>query len=304
VYKKGENKMSEKQNIITEEKEKKDLSSVNKGKPGYCPQCGAYVGAFPRCPVCRAKMPHANKLRIVQIASILGVIIGLVMIGVYASQNPAPTVSIGDIGRTYSNANITIEGKITDVSFYQADDFSWRMLIIEVSDVTGWNTITVKAFTDTVDELISTRNLPVAGDFCRIRGSIYIKGSDMYLNLESSSYLDIFRIVEFPADGEPISAIEFYDVYEEHIGERVFVNGTVEYVNSELMFFYINTNRTNDLRVAYSNYVKLFNPGISLNLVNEMIVEVKGTVSEYAEGIPQINPSSETDINVTGWAGD
>ncbi|TXT64054.1 MAG: hypothetical protein BAJALOKI1v1_620005 [Promethearchaeota archaeon] len=287
--------------MVSLQKESQSEANKNKGKPGFCPNCGAYVGAFTRCSVCRAKMPHSTKLKIIQIASILGVIFGLVMIGIYAQQDPAPNVSIADIGRTYSNANISIEGKITDVGFYQADDFSWRMLILTVSDVVGWGSIEVKIFTETVDELIQTRNIPVVGDYCEIRGSIYIKGSDMYLNLESSSYLKLYRITEFPTNGEPINAIEFYDVYEEHIGERVYVNGTVEYVNSEYFFFYINTNHTNDLRVSISDYVRLFSPWISLNVIAGEIVEVKGTLGEYAEGIPEILPSSENDIKIVGW---
>ena len=44
-------------------------------RPGYCPNCGAYVGAFYSCYWCRAKMPHGTKLRAVQIFSVVAVIV-------------------------------------------------------------------------------------------------------------------------------------------------------------------------------------------------------------------------------------
>lgn len=293
--------------IFNPKKRKKSKKAKKKVKPGFCPYCGAYVGAFYTCKWCGEKMPHGTRLRIFQILSVIGAIIGLIFLGMYAQVDPAPKVNIGDIGPTYSNAAVTIKGEITDMDYYEAEDNSWKVLILTITDDTG--SIDVKAYTEVIEELIQTSNggeesetyrTPALGDDCEIRGSVYVKGDDLHLMLESRKFLTVSRKIEFPSNGSSIRAPDFFEVYQEHLNERVYVNGTVGEVNTEESFFMINTTKEENMKVTVPIYAKIFNPDMSLSVLSGSKVRVKGICGEYKVGGPQITVGSMTDIEGGG----
>ncbi|MFO8017375.1 MAG: hypothetical protein R6U96_01970 [Promethearchaeia archaeon] len=278
------------------EKKKHETSSEkNKNKPGYCPKCGAYVGAFYSCPYCGAKMRHGTRLRILQIGTVIILIIGILGISHYAQIEPAPNVNIGDIGPTYSYGIVTIEGDITNIDYNVADDESWSMLIFTVEDETG--SIKVKAYTETTEEIIEDKNTPALNDHCKVRGSIYIRGDDLYLNLESSSHFKSVRKVDFST-----TPLELSDKYNESasdvVGKRVKINGTVTWVDNDNAYFTLDGLVT----VYFPNYVREFSPDRSLSLVDGDIIEVEGIVQEYY-GAPEIIPASLYDVEIINDGG-
>lgn len=295
----------DKMGIFKPEQQKKSKATNARTRPGFCPKCGAYVGAFYSCKWCGAKMPHGTRLRIFQIVSVIGVILGLIVLGIYAQVDPAPRVNIGDIGPTYSNAAVTIEGEITGMDYYEADDNSWKVLILTLNDGTG--SIDVKAYTEVIDDLIQSEEgreateayrTPAIGDNCKIRGNVYVKGDDLHLMLESTSFITVSREVEFPTNGSSIRASSFINVYEDHLNERVYVNGTVGEVNTEDSYFMINTTapEIENIKVTVPIYAKIFNPDMSISVISGQMVRVKGICGEYKVGGPQITIGSMTDI--------
>ncbi|MGV9199214.1 MAG: hypothetical protein ACOC44_03435 [Promethearchaeia archaeon] len=281
--------MQKNQKSKTDKKPRKKTQK-NKDKPGYCPECGAYVGAFYSCQYCGAKTRHGTKLRILQIGTVIALIIGLVGITYYAQIDPAPKVDIGDIGPTYSYGIVTIEGDITDLDYTVADDESWSMLLFTVEDDTG--AIEVKAYTETTEELIEAKNTPALKDHCEVRGSIYIRGDDLYLNLESSAHFKPIRKEDFSA-----TAYELSEMYNESssdvLGKRAKINGTVSWVDSSNTYFTLNGMVT----VYFPEYIRQFSPDKSLTLIEGDFVEVKGIVKEYY-GEPEIIPSSLYDVEI------
>ncbi len=283
--------------IFTPEKDQDSKKAKAKVKPGFCPKCGAYVGAFYSCKWCGTTMPHGKRLRAFQLISVIGIIIGLIALGVYAQTDPAPTVQIGDIGPTYANATVTINGEITGIDYYEADDDSWKILILTVNDGTG--SIDVKAYSEVVDGLIlhGGDNTPAIGDNCSIRGGIYVKGDDLHLMLESYLFLKISREIEFPTDGSSYNATDFVGIYSSHLNERVNITGEVGEVNTDDSYFILNTTAgVENIKVSVPNYVKIFNPEMTLNVLTGQIVTVAGICGEYKVGGPQIVPSSLKDI--------
>jgi len=259
-----------------------------KTKPGFCPNCGAYVGAFYSCPWCRSKMPHGTRLRIIQYVSIFAVIFGLVGLGIYAAIDPAPFVNIGDIGPTYSNGTVTIKGHVTNIDYRVANDESWKTLIFTVTDNTG--SIDVKAYTETTDEMIEDKNTPAIGDDCTVRGSIYIRGDELYLLLDSSNYYKYQRPAALVTN-----ATELFNLYNatpsEYLGIRVNVTGEVTKVGSS--YFELD----NVTRVFFPEYVRAFAPEVTISVYEEDIVEVIGFTELYYDTL-EILPGSMYDIKI------
>jgi hypothetical protein len=259
-----------------------------KPKPGFCAKCGAYVGAFHTCPWCRSKMPHGTRLRVMQYISVFAVIFGLVGLGIYASIDPAPYVNIGDIGPTYSNGTVTIRGQVTNIDYRVASDESWKTLIFTVKDSTG--SIDVKAYTEQTDEMIENRNTPAIGDDCDVRGSIYIRGDELYLLIETSAHYQYRRPTEYT-----LNATELFNLYNAtpsvYLGVRVNVTGEVTQVGSS--FFELD----NVTRIYFPEYVRAFAPDVAITVFEEDIVEVIGFTELYYDTL-EVLPGSMYDIRI------
>ncbi|MHA1339717.1 MAG: hypothetical protein ACTSRZ_06185 [Promethearchaeota archaeon] len=271
-------------------KRKKDSQKLTKVDPGYCPKCGAYVGGFYSCPVCKAKMPHGTRLRVTQILTVILVVLGLLGISFYAQIDPAPYVDIGDLGPTYANGTITIKGNITNIDYREASDGSWKTLIFTVTDNTG--SIDVKAYTETTEQMIEAHNTPAIGDQCEVRGSVYIKGEDMYLLLDASDYFKPIRIIDLE-----INATDLYNGFqsnkENYLGKRVKVNGTVSKIGSDYSYFDLDYQ----VRIYFPDYVRAFSPDTTLTIIKGDYVQVEGVVSEYYGQI-EVLPSTLYDIEI------
>lgn len=268
-------------------------------KPGFCPECGAYVGAFYRCTVCRAKMPHGNRLRATQAAVLVATVLGLYLLGGYARVDPAPLVDIGDVGVTYSNGLVTVNGTVTNIDFRQASDGSWRTLIFSVTDDTG--TIDVKAYTEVVDEMIATFNTPAMGDRCSVRGSVYVKGDDKYLLLEASRYFVPTRPVVVEANATTLYqnlVVTGAWNLSEYLGQRVRVNGTISRVADDGSYFDLDY----DVRVYLPDYVRQFAPNQTLSVVKGDLVEVVGVLDLYY-GTLEVLPGSVRDVEIIAHGG-
>ncbi len=264
-------------------------------RPGFCPKCGAYSGAFYRCPVCRTKMPHGTRLRFMQVAIILGAISGLVVLGFFARINPAPLVNIGDIGPTYSNGSVTIKGNITGIDFQVANDNSWRTLIFTVNDSTG--AIDVKAYTETADEMIAAHNTPAIGDQCSVRGSVYVKGTDLYLLLEASAYFQPSRPLDFTLNATTLATL-YNATPADYLNKRAKVNGTVTYVGADGSYFDLD----DVIRVYFPDYVRQFSPSTSISVIAGDIVWVTGLVAEYYSSM-ELLPATMFEIEITYHGG-
>ncbi len=264
-------------------------------RPGFCPKCDAYAGAFYRCPVCRAKMPHGTKLRFMQVAVIVGAISGLIVLGFYARINPAPLVNIGDIGPTYSNGSVTIQGSITGIDYRVASDNSWRTLIFTVNDSTG--AIDVKAYTETTDAMITAHNTPAIGDQCTVRGSVYVKGTDLYLLLEVSAYFQPIRPLDFTLNATTLESL--YDANPgDYINKRAKVNGTVTYVGESGSYFDLDGK----VRVYFPDYVQQFSPSTIITVIAGDIVWVTGLIAEYYDTL-ELLPATMFEIDITYHGG-
>ena len=259
-----------------------------KTKPGFCANCGAYVGAFYSCPWCHTKMPHGSRLRITQYASIFAVIFGLVGLGIYASIDPAPLVNIGDIGPTYSNGTVTIQGNVTNIDYRVASDLSWKTLIFTVTDNTG--SIDVKAYTEQTDEMIENHNTPAIGDQCRVRGSIYIRGNELYLLIDTSDNYHYERPTDYT-----MNATELFNMYNAtpsaYLGHRVNVTGVVTKVGSS--FFELD----NLTRIFFPDYVRAFAPDVTITVYEGDTVEVIGFIDLYYDTL-EVLPGSMYDIRI------
>jgi len=280
---------------MTEFAKKKEPPRELPPKKGFCPKCGAYVGGYYACPWCRTKMAHGTRLRITQYVSIFAVIAGIIGLGIYARLDPAPLVNIGDIGPTYSNGVVTIQGEVTNIDLREASDGSWKTLYFTVTDSTG--SIVVKAYTETTDEMITAHNTPAMGDDCTVRGTVYIRGDEMYILLDNSAYF----IYDRPA-ALSVNATQLFDLYNntpsDYLGIRVKVTGNVTEVGGDDTYFELD----NLIRIYFPDYVRAFSPDVSISVIAGDTVEVIGITEIYYNTL-QVLPGSMYDITITNSEG-
>lgn len=263
--------------------------------PGYCPKCGAYVGAFYRCTECRSKMPHGNRLRILQVVTLIGLVISLIGIGLLARSNPAPTVSIGEIGPTYSNGIVTVSGNVTNIDYRVASDESWRMIIFTITDTTG--SIDIKAYTEVTDEMIEEHNTPAIGDDCSVKGSVFVRGDELYLYLDASSYFTPIRTVDYVMTSEQLNS-SYRTAPGQYNGKRVTVEGNVTYVSSGGTFIELDES----VRVYFPNYVREFAPEAGISVVAGDEINVTGVVDDYY-GLVEVLPPTMYEVNIISEGG-
>lgn len=287
-----------------ENKNTRDISEIKKSRgsgqklqvpAGYCPKCGAYVGAFYRCTECRSKMPHGKRLRILQGATLIGLILGLFAISIMARVNPAPSVSIGDIGPTYSNGIVTITGNVTNIDYRVASDESWKMIIFSVEDQTA--SIDIKAYTEVADAMIEDHNTPAIGDDCNVRGSVFVRGDELYLYLDSSDYYDPIRTVDYYMTSTELNAS--YEMSPEtYQDKRVMVNGNVTYVGGDGSFIELDES----IRIYFPEYVRDFSPDASVSVLAGDEVNVTGIIDEYY-GIVEVLPPTMYEVEILSQGG-
>jgi DNA/RNA endonuclease YhcR with UshA esterase domain len=273
----------------------KDKSPIPKNKPGFCSKCGAYVGAFPKCHWCYEPMPHAPELKLGRILALIMTIAGLIMIGMYASIEPAPNVRIADLGPTYSNANLIIKGNITNIDYYEPDDGSWKSLRFTVDDGSG--SIEVKAYTETIDKMIFSGNTPALGETCSVRGSFYIRGDEKYILLGNNEYFITSREINHFLNASTLASL-YSSKPQQYRGDWAQLNGTITYIGNDGVYFDLD----NSVRIYFPEYVRVFSINSTFTFIEGDRVSIEGIIHDY-NGKPELHLARAEDISFISHGG-
>ncbi|HOK41101.1 MAG TPA: OB-fold nucleic acid binding domain-containing protein [bacterium] len=167
---------------------------------GLCPTCGYFAGSLLACPRCGASVNKKISLVLVKKISVIGSIIGIILLWYAAYLKQPITVNIGDIDEKMNGAFVRIEGKIIAYE----ENKEKNSLRMKIDDGTG--IINISAFNklDALKKIFKDR-MPGIGDKVEIVGSI--------------NETQKFGISMFLSVPERLKIIEKFDLKEVELGK-------------------------------------------------------------------------------------
>lgn len=130
-----------------------------------CPSCGRFVGAYEKCPYCGAELKKRMSLLLWKKIAVFGTLLGLAIMWFAATQMKPTEIQIGEIGETYNNAQVTIQGIVIDRKMNE-DKGS---LILEIADSSG--SIPARSF-GALAKFKELGNIPAVGDLISTVGTV------------------------------------------------------------------------------------------------------------------------------------
>ena len=152
-----------------EDKNAAPVKEIQVSSDANCPSCGKFVGPYEKCPYCQANLKKRLSLKLVKRISVIGSIVGLIMLWYASKMQEIPVVKVSSITERMNNALVEVVGAIVAARFDETkNNFSYT-----VADETGkmklngFNALTdfKKAFGD---------NMPQEGDKIRVAGQLNI----------------------------------------------------------------------------------------------------------------------------------
>lgn len=263
---------------------------------GLCPTCGYFTGSLLNCPRCGARVEKRISVKIVKIASIVGAIVGVILLWVAAYLKQPQQIKVEDIDERMNGAYVKVVGKV--VSYYE--DVSKNSLKMKIEDDTGQ--ISINAFNKLAQfKKIHKDNLPQLGDLVEIAGSVSETqkfGVALFLSVpERLKILEKIQVKQYDlADikGALIGELVKIKVYVSSYQEKTTKKGTI-------LHLFVLSDKTGNIsmvlfdtamaKIPQATKDLLFEKGAEL----EMIVKIEG----YRDAL-QANISDYTKIKKVG----
>jgi len=217
---------------LEKEEQLRDVVSSMSGGVTDCPSCKRYIGPLEVCWYCRHRVKKRPIVRLIKYGSVVGAVLGLVILQQIGASLGTPHVDISQLVKTCNFASIEISGRISQpVSFYPAEAGAERLsgtVTFIVDDGTG--VIDIKAYESVTRELIEDNKIPSLGDKVTLTGTLHIRGNKKSIILPSAAFLAMERIQ--PSIHTPMGDIakSGEDAFDDL--ERVTVYGKVKTVRS------------------------------------------------------------------------
>ena len=249
----------------------------------HCPSCGRYVGPYEACPYCGARLTGRTPIRVVKIAAVVLVTVGLAILWFAATHAEVPLVQIGQVGATMNMAYVRLEGHCTRAPTYDPES---DYLSFWIEDDTG--EIRLSAYRAETRRIIEQGLVPALGDLVEVAGTLRVREDFLSLTINVPEQMKITRAEPVERD---IGTIVPEDQYL-----RVRVRGQVREIYEPYQGLTLVTVRdeTGSIPVAVSEDLIALS-GISLTLTTGQAVEVVAAVSLYGD-TPQLVPASVADV--------
>ncbi|PIU84190.1 MAG: hypothetical protein COS68_00120 [Elusimicrobia bacterium CG06_land_8_20_14_3_00_38_11] len=152
-----------------EDKNAAPVKEIKVSSDAVCPSCGKFVGPYEKCPYCQADLHKRLSLKLVKRLSVIGSIVGLMMLWYASKMHEIPVVKISSITERMNNALVEVDGSIVAARFDETkNNFSYT-----VADGTGKMKLNgfnaLNNFKDVFGD-----NLPQEGDKIRAVGQLNI----------------------------------------------------------------------------------------------------------------------------------
>ena len=249
----------------------------------HCPSCGRYVGPYPACPYCGARLSGRLSLHVVKIVAVLLATVGLAALWFAATHAEVPLMEIGQAGATTNMAYVRLRGHCTRAPSYDAES---EYLGFWIEDDTG--EVHVSAYRAETQQIVARGSVPAPGDLVEVAGTLRVREDFLSLTINVPEHLSITRAE--PA-ARAIGAIAPEDQYL-----RVRVRGQVRntYAPYEGLTLITVRDGTGSIPVAVSEDLVALS-GASPTLSTGQPVEVVAAVLLYRD-TPQLVPASVADV--------
>ena len=250
-----------------------------------CPSCGRFVGVWPKCPHCGARVTKRVGLRWVRYGTVVVAIFGLVLLWVAARTVVRPVLQVRDINRTMNWAYVKVQGTVVRWPSY--DDQS-GYLSFWLDDGSG--ELMVVAYRNQSQALINGDGPPLIGDRVTVEGTLRLRDDLYQLVIRVPDQV----VCERPAPVEStIGEITTEDLYR-----QVVVRGQIRQVREPYEGLTVLTVRdgTGLIDIVYSaDLVRL--GGDPIRVAPGDSVELSGVVTIYGDK-PQIALSDPAALQV------
>jgi exonuclease VII large subunit len=259
-----------------------------KDKETLCPSCGRFVGTYLICQHCGENIEKRKLLVFLKYFSVIGSILGLIILYVLAKNTPFVDMKIKDIKKTMNFGQIRVKGKAVADTLYLPEK---NFFTFSLEDGTG--RISVIGFGETVRSLAENDKLPQEGDTVEVVGTLQIKKEGTTLILQFAERLDLVR--------KPVVFYNISDLDESIESKRVKVKGKISnafILGKDKGYRFILDSVDEDIKSSTSFILwnNTFERIEDKNILGKnSIVEVVGTVDVYKERV-SLNVASAFNI--------
>ncbi len=257
--------------------------AIGKEASASCPSCGRFVGPYPTCPYCGARLAGRISLRAVKIAAILLATVGLLALWWAARRVEVPLLTIEEAQGTMNMAYVRVRGTVNGTVSY---DPVGQYLGFWVDDGTG--EVRISAYRDVTEALLAEQRMPAQGDVVEVAGTLRIREDFVALTLNVPEHLTLERPTPVTVEAGALSALD--------AGARVRVAGQVRSIFSPYAGMTLITVRdaTGEVPVAIDEtFTTLWGP--LPEITPGQGLEVVGVVTLYKDQ-PQLAPASPDDL--------
>jgi DNA/RNA endonuclease YhcR with UshA esterase domain len=185
------------------------MSSTGKNYPAYGPQ---------------VKRPL--RVRVLQYASLVLAIAGLVLLYLFSVNRDIPLVKVGEITPTMNFAYVRIVGEVTRDAYV----FKSGGVVFNMNDGSG--EIAVMGGRAQADALEAAGRLPRRGDLVDVAGSLSVSADqDVKLRMQSAEQLKLTRKRPAPSYAVAESRLKLADVTADQKGNQITVVGTLKSID-------------------------------------------------------------------------
>jgi len=171
----------------------------------------------------QAKRPL--RVRVLQIASLVLAVVGLVLLYLYSVNRDIPTVNVADITPTMNFAYVQISGEVTR----DAHVFKSGGVVFNIHDGSG--EIAVMGGRAQAEALENAGKLPRRGDQVKVAGSLSVSADqDVKLRMQSADQL-VLRRKRKPTFVSETSKIHLANITPAQKGDQITVVGTLKKVS-------------------------------------------------------------------------
>ncbi len=262
----------------------------------YCPNCGRYVGSLEVCPYCGTKIPKHTAYYYAKYGSLAFAVVGIVFLLIFAQNVPVQYVEIKDITQTYNYGTIEIKGIVSSPPSLIVYKEGSATLYIDVDDGTG--IMNVHVYSPTVGKLAKANKIPGYGDYVTIIGEVYIRGSNMYMIVNSPEEVKILKPKPVEMSIWDINSIQ----YPAGRFIRVHLNATVEKVfETSARSYVLNITDGTGYMDLYIPYSVVYFSHMDYKELQGKRISVTGSIEWYGSfmsGAWEIIPGNAEDIKV------
>ncbi|MFA7257163.1 MAG: hypothetical protein WC047_06285 [Kiritimatiellales bacterium] len=179
-----------------------------------------------KAPVYGPQVKRPLRVRVLQYASLVLAIAGLVLLYLFSVNRDIPLVKVGDITPTMNFAYVRIAGEVTRDAYV----FKSGGIVFNMKDGSG--EIAVMGGRAQADALEAAGKLPCRGDQVDVAGSLSVSADqEVKLRMQSAEQLRLTRKRATPYYAATESRIALSDVTADRKGDQVTVVGTLKTVD-------------------------------------------------------------------------